>query len=60
MNIRLYKEIITFIYHQREVIRSFERDHNIDSDESKFITSLRENINLFDEKIDKIIGSDKE
>lgn len=57
----MYKEIISFITHQREVIRTFERDINVNSDERKFITSLRENIKLFEERIDKIVdGSDKE
>jgi hypothetical protein len=57
----MYKEIISFIAHQREVIRTFERDINVNSDEIKFITSLRENIKLFEERIDRIVdGSDKE
>ena len=61
MNIKMYKEIIKFIEHQREVIRSFERDINVNIDERKFITSLRENINLFEERIDRITeDSDKE
>ena len=62
MNARLYREIIEFLKNQGQVIRSFEieRKDLINKDVQRFIQTLRENLCLLEENIDKIIdGSDK-
>lgn len=63
MSVRLYKEIIEFLEHQKQVIRSFEseREELLHKDTRRFIQTLRENLCLLEENINKIInGSDKD
>ena len=63
MNVKLYREIIEFLKHQGQVIRSFETERKdlINKDIARFIQTLRENLCILEEHTDKIIdGSDKE
>lgn len=61
MSAKLYREIIKFIEFQSDVIRSFERSkpNLLNNDVKEFIGALRENLDRFKVKTNKIVGDDE-
>ena len=63
MSAKLYREIITFLKNQRDVLKTFENERNYivinNSDVRKLFKSLKYNLNLLEQNINNCLD-DKE